>query len=734
MLNLPKASSRLWPRRVGIAVVEAGWLTAVFLVPLAVNPWGFNYSLPKVAIFRGLTLLMAAGHVLALAWSPGRPDARRWLRRPLVRPILLAAGAILVSTVLSISSLVSLWGSYHRHQGAYLLLCLIAWALLIAAHLRTEAQRRRLSTVVIVAGSLVALTPFVESLRWDENPLAWRPGGSLGNPIFLGAYLIGVIPFTLARLIADGREFAPRQSGRSTPSASRLLSLAPRLGWGAALALQLFALLITQSRGPWVGALVGIAVLAVLILRPVRRRLVLVGLVFASLLTGALAAGLSFGLAPAERASQLPYVRRAVRATDLTGGTVRVRLVLWRAAAEVLTEWPQVGLVSDRMHGLRPLVGYGPDTASIVYTAAYPPELAHIEDPSAIWDRAHNETLDLLTMRGILGLVATAAVGVACARRGLALWRVARTSGQRAWVAAPVAALAAHAVEVQFAFTVTATAMMSWLCVAWLAADWSSGVSEGSGVVGQERPRGCESRVRRRASSRAASRARWRIYAAVGAAVLVLWTVRVEGGAIRGDTLVARARALDRAGSWEKSVELYDRALAVIPWQATWHQFRAEAFYNLAHALPDDERTLRPQLLEAAGRSLERARRLEPLELEHYSNSGILHAYWSDTLDPAHLQTAVAFFQQAFRLAPTRARLPASLGHVYHNHERYRDALEQYRAALQIDPQFASAHYDSGLAWQALDRLNQARQAFQAALDLAPECEACQEALHRLEE
>lgn len=701
------ASPRL--HHVATTIVEAGWLVAILLVPLTVNPWGFNYELPKVAFFRGLVLLMAAAHVVALAWSSLSPNPRRWLRRPLVRPILLVTGVVLLSTLTSLSPLVSLWGSYYRQQGAYLLVVFILWALLLAAHLRGPAQRRRLVTAVVVAGSLVALTPFAEALRWHKNPLTWRPGGTLGNPIFFGAYLIMVIPFTLARLV-EARSWR-------------------RAGWGVTLVLQLVALLVTQSRGPWVGALVGLTLFAALMLWPTHRRLMLVGTAVGILLIGGLLVGLNFGLAPSARLSQLPYIRRVVLPHGLYSGTVRVRLVLWRAAGEAVTTWPEVGLEPDRLHGLRPLVGYGPDTAAIIYTALYPPELGHIEDPSAIWDRAHNETLDLLTMQGWLGLAASAVLGVACARRGLALWGAARGPADRALVAAPLAALTAHIAETQFAFSLTATGMMAWLCVAWLASPSPHLLPQDLG--GAE---GGPSPTKLGGIEGGGGGRRWRVYGVVGALLLVLVAVRLEGGLVLADTLVARARTLDRTSQWGESIGLYDQALDLVPWQATYHQFRAEAFYNLARALPEDQISLRAELLEAADRSMARAQHLEPLELEHYSNSGVLHAYWSDTVDPAHLETAVAFYRQAFRLAPTRADLRTDLGHVYHNHGRYLEALAQYRTALEIDPQFAAAYYDSGLAWLALGRPQPARQAFQAALDLVPNCGVCRDALQALEE
>jgi len=690
-------------RRLAGYITEALWLAAVTLVPLAVNLWGLAYEAPKVALFRGLVLLMAAAHFLVLAWAPWLPDPRRWLRRPLVRPILGVAGVTLLSTLASLNPLISAWGTYHRQQGAYFSACLILWSLLIAARLRGPA-RQRLTVTIVIAGVLVALTPFAETFLRHKNPFTWRPGGSLGNPIFLGAYLIMTLPFTLAGLIG----------ALQTEPRSRLRLFA----WSGAAALQATALLATQSRGPWVGALVGLALFAALTFGPGHRRWVLGIMAVITALVAVLVAGFKFGLVPGEQISRLPYLRRIVAATDLTGGTVRVRLVLWQAAAGVLARWPHVGLEPDPLRFLRPLVGYGPDTGSVVYTAVYPPELAHIEDPSAIWDRAHNETLDLLVMQGALGLLATAVLGLACLRRGLSLWRAASGPAGRAAAAAPLSALVAHAIEVQFAFSVTATAMMAWLCVGLLAC-WDQ---ERSGAGGS-RSDGSEARVP----------LRWRVYAVIGAMLLVATAVRVEGGAIWTDVLVARARALDRAGRWDESIDLYNQAQEIAPWQPIYYQFHAEALYNLARALPDDALDLKVGLLEAADRNLAEARRLDPLELEYYANAGILHAYWSEAVDPTHLDTAVAFLEQAAQLAPTRVDLRIDLGHVYHNHGRYEEALEQYQIALQIDPASAGAYYSAGEAWLALGQPDQAREALQAALELAPNCDLCRSALEDLE-
>ncbi len=736
-------------------VIEACWLISLIIVPVLVNPAGLVYDLPRVALLRALTLVMLGAHFAAQTFRSRRPpndsEQGQWSGIKIVWPLYVMAASVLLSTLVSISPLDSVWGSFFRQQGAYLSLAYLAWALLIVAYLRTSAQRQRLLAAIILSGTLVALSGIIEPFYWHKNLFVWRAGGLQGNPIFLGAYLIMVMPFTLAGLVAaadrrpptddhrppttDHRPPTAGQRPKGNNQETRRAWLVGRSLWwmvlgSVALALQMAALALTQSRGPWIGALVGVVLWADLMLWQRHRLAVMSGTLAAVLAMGGLLIGLNMAVVTTPSLSTMPYVGRFNLTQSVQSGTGRVRLVLWQAAGKVVTTWPQVIPEGDPFHGVRPLLGYGPDTASIVYMHVYPPELAHIEDPSALWDRAHNETLDVLTMQGGLGVLAYLVLGIVCARRGWMTWRAATSGAERALSAAPLAALAAHFVEAQFAFTLTSAGMMGWLCVALLLQGAKEKRPAAPEVGGREQGPEYATDDRQNAIRHTPPRLRFVFIAmAIG---LLLIALRVEGGLVWADTLAGRARQADRAGDWKNSLAWYDRALALAPWQATYYQFRSESLYNLAQALPEEQGTIRVPLLEAAERGLARARQLLPLDVEILSNSGILHAYWAE-LDPAHLGLAEAFYRRALALAPTRAQLLMDLGHVYHNHARFADALAQYRAALEIDPQLASAHFDCGLAYLALGQPELARQAFQAALALAPECQECREQLEAIE-
>ena len=68
---------------------------------------------------------------------------------------------------------------------------------------------------------------------------------SIGNPIFAGAYLLMVVPVTLALAI--------RSNGVPASTARTVVLVIP-------LTLLLLGMAFTQARGPWVGVIAGLAV------------------------------------------------------------------------------------------------------------------------------------------------------------------------------------------------------------------------------------------------------------------------------------------------------------------------------------------------------------------------------------------------------------------------------------------------------------------------------------------
>jgi len=197
-------------------IIEAGWLIALVGAPLFFNPSSYRvFEADRSSLLRSIATLMVV--VGAIRWIEGRfatgsrgvsrsdNSAGGSLRILLVAPALLLAVAYAVSTVTSVVPRVSLWGSYHRLQGTYTTFSYLAIFFLMLRSLRRQEQMARLVSGVILASLPVALYGLLQ--RYGLDPLSWsgqvseRVLSTLGNPVFLGAYLEMVVSLTLGRVL-----------------------------------------------------------------------------------------------------------------------------------------------------------------------------------------------------------------------------------------------------------------------------------------------------------------------------------------------------------------------------------------------------------------------------------------------------------------------------------------------------------------------------------------------------
>jgi tetratricopeptide (TPR) repeat protein len=524
-------------------LLEAGWLVAVATVPMYFNIYSSRVFEPdKITMLRSLVVVMAlaqlvkwleSGIARTTASSNGDRQVaapavpvwwRWWPGNPLALPTLVVVATYLLGTVVSVTPAVSIWGSYQRMQGTYSMLAYIVLFFLMAANLRRRAQIERLFNVILLVSVPIALYGIIQHQRLD--PLPWggdvtaRVTSTMGNAIFLAAYLIMVVPITLHRLIGTVvrlRRFGPIPNHQLFDGWPRLSILAGVLGaellflalftalsaqpislWWAVLpvigtfvalsllftvprqtylttlveavayifllALQLTAILLTQSRGPWLGLLAGLGCFAIVLF--VRRRawsLLALSSALGALLLVFL---VLFNLPDSPFASlrQIPYLGRLGALLETEGGTGRVRILIWQGTSELMTTRPPVGLGdSDSLGPARPLFGYGPEAMYVAYNKVYPPELAHFEARNASPDRNHNDLLDHLVEVGVLGLIAYLFLLGAV---GYLIWQHLRRAVDlvdQLPLVAILSALVAHFVESQTGIVIAATRTYFWV-------------------------------------------------------------------------------------------------------------------------------------------------------------------------------------------------------------------------------------------------------------------------------
>lgn len=404
-------------------VIEAGWMVLAVVVPLFFNVYSHRSFEPdKIALMRSIVLLMGLAWVIKMleagSWKLGIGGWRRVMRTPLVLPTLLLATACIFTTVTSIAPRLSLWGSYHRMQGAYTALSYMVIFFLILHALRNRRQLHRLITGILLASLPVSLYGIMQ--HYGLDPIAWTNVGdrvtaraisSMGNPIFVAAYLIMIVPLTAGRLM---------QIASIIRRGKRAVSLYVLSGcYVFLLVIQLLCILFTQSRGPLLGLMGGTLFFLLLWAASRGKKKFALAILGVAVILGLFLTALNLPHTPFESMQEILHLGRLSGILDFRSRTAQQRMLAWEGAVNLITADPG-----------RALIGYGPETMIATLNPYIPPALVSLK-PDEAFDRSHNETLDILATTGFMGLAAYLLLFGSLFYQGLKYLGLIRSSRQR---------------------------------------------------------------------------------------------------------------------------------------------------------------------------------------------------------------------------------------------------------------------------------------------------------------
>ena len=330
--------------------------------------------------------------------------------------LMIATGV--AATLNSETPWIAFFGDYFRREGmaAWLVYAIFLSAVLLL--LRQRDQLERLIDTVLVVSIIPCVYALQQRYGYDFFVTAGlgggttgaRPGSNLGNPTFLSAYLLLVIPVTISR----------------AASAANWTGRAPLL---ALLGLQLFAAALTQSRGPLLGLIATLFLVAVLLGGAMRWKA----------LVGAALGGAAIAVAALVAINLVPDLQALVKDTPLQRfilsrgvelTSTDSRIGIWQMGVDAFVSTPLV----------RMLVGAGPDASHFYYFPHLPSWLLRVEGLTETIDRLHNETLESLMTFGVIGFLLQV-----CFYSGLVRLACNALLGRRlssGWCAFPLANLA----------------------------------------------------------------------------------------------------------------------------------------------------------------------------------------------------------------------------------------------------------------------------------------------------
>lgn len=359
-------------------LLEANLLGIIFLVPLYFNIYIYStFELDKIVLFRilvelGLFLYFVK---ILLAGEIKIPNGKGFFVAMLI--ILLSQ---VISVFFSEHGVVASWGTYARNFGLFTYAHFYIFAYLVFVYLSVNKKGyERIIWSTSLSGFFISVYGLVQAtghdfLKWQTvtTGAISRVSSTLGQPNYLGSYLLLVIPLSVYIFLKTKKVYL------------KIFSL-------LILSVELLCLLATYSRAAWLGLLFATTILLFIFLYQKKRKLFYSTLISLFL---ALVFFLYLGFVQPTTISpdsKLNFPNRVKSLTNIYQGSSMIRLYYYNASLQIIKS--------------APFVGYGLDTQQYYFFNFYRPDYAVYEAINSFNDRAHNELLDILITGGILGVL-----------------------------------------------------------------------------------------------------------------------------------------------------------------------------------------------------------------------------------------------------------------------------------------------------------------------------------------
>ncbi len=355
----------------------------ILTLPIVLTPFTiFPHHFGKVMIF----LLAVGVGVIALLIQIWRTKQYPSFNNPLTMALVVWLLVMTIASLLGENFYRSLGGVYFRNTGLVLWVALFGFFILLNYIFTDKAGWRKMLMYFAGIGGVVGAVGVVQRFVTVWPGLIDQSGriaSTIGNPIFLGAYLLFIFFIALYLFITA-------------------LSPKEKLIWIGVVVVTLLGLYFTESAGTFVGLIAGAAMMvAILIARSKKPKLifgtvivvvlmVLGGMVFLKYKTILLKSPIGFLLTPLDRVSLV----------SAQSGTAKTRLMAWGVG------WQGIKA--------RPILGWGMGNFETVADRYYNPKFLEVSFAETVWDTPHNLFIQIAAEDGVVGLLAFLAV-IVCA-------------------------------------------------------------------------------------------------------------------------------------------------------------------------------------------------------------------------------------------------------------------------------------------------------------------------------
>lgn len=191
---------------------------------------------------------------------------------------------------------------------------------------------------------------------------------------------------------------------------------------------------------------------------------------------------------------------------------------------------------------------------------------------------------------------------------------------------------------------------------------------------------------------------------------------------VRADSKFAKSLALANTGSAQQVYDLQREAITIFPYQSDYFRVFSQLNLVLANQLvssipqgQEPSAEVQQNILILLQQSINTARRavaLAPANSTNWENLAVIYRALIGVGENAE-QFAISSLNQAIALNPTDPRLRIELGGIMYQFQQYPQAEQQFLIAVQLNPNFANAHYNLGHAYEMQEKYDLAVQEYQ---------------------
>jgi len=376
-------------------VISVSFYILFFFVPLVLFPKTSElFEFNKMVLTYVLTVIITSAWIISTIKGKKKIFRRTIIDIPLILLIFQQA----VSTLVSLDVRTSLLGYYSRYHGG--LASTISYAFLYWAFVSNMDRKKTLKCIYIflISSCLVSLYGVLQHFGIDKD--IWvqdvqnRVFSTLGQPNWLAAWITALIPITWGfTLISEKKE-----NGFSAFIKKNIL-------WILLSNLLFLTLIYTKSRSGFLGLLAAefsfwifLYILSQRKIKALKKTLFYSFSVFhITYIFLILIAGSPWTPNIREIAGNSQITERQtdfeIPALEIGGSkSSEIRKIVWKGAVDIWKNYP--------------VLGTGPETFAYAYYQFRPQEHNLVSECDFLYNKAHNEYLNILSTSGALGILA----------------------------------------------------------------------------------------------------------------------------------------------------------------------------------------------------------------------------------------------------------------------------------------------------------------------------------------